>query len=80
MSGPPTFGSTAAAPPNLAPSYPAERTGAQRVAASGLGVPVFTEEDDLKLLHAALRCHYGDAGDRPRVIRLHRVRDGLIEL
>ena len=52
--------------------------------ARALGVPIFTEADDLKLLHTALRdavlCHYGDAGDRPRVIRLHLVRDSLIEV
>jgi hypothetical protein len=50
--------------------------------ARALGVPIFTEADDLDLLQAALRdavlCHYEDEADRPRVIRLHFVRDSLI--
>ena len=50
--------------------------------ARALCAPIFTEADDLKLLHAALhdavRCHYGVEADRPRVIRLHLVQDSLI--
>ena len=50
--------------------------------ARALGVPIFTVEDDLKLVRTALRDavpyhHEADAG-RPRVIRLHLVRDILI--
>ena len=51
-------------------------------AARALGVPIFTEADDLELLQTALRdavlCHYEVEADRPRVIRLHFVRDSLI--
>ena len=46
--------------------------------ARALGVPIFTEADDLKLLHTALRCHCEAEADRPRVSRLHYVRDSLI--
>ena len=50
--------------------------------ARALGVPIFTEADDLEVLQMALRdavlCHYEDEADRPRVIRLHFVRDNLI--
>ena len=50
--------------------------------ARALGVPIFTEADDLEVLPMALRdavlCHYEDEADRPRVIRLHFVRDSLI--
>ena len=46
------------------------------------GVPIFTEADDLDVLQTALRdavlCHYEIEADRPRVIRLHFVRDSLI--
>jgi hypothetical protein len=42
------------------------------------GVSIFTEADNLAELRAAIRdavaCHYPD-GDRPKVIRLHFVRD-----
>ena len=51
-------------------------------AVRALRVLLFTEADDLKLLHTALRdavrCHYEAEADRPRVIRLHLVRDILI--
>jgi hypothetical protein len=50
--------------------------------ARALGVPIFTEADDLETLTAQVRdavlCHYDDDADRPRVIRLHLVRDQLI--
>jgi hypothetical protein len=46
--------------------------------ARALGNSVFTEADDLEALRAAVRdavrCHFDDA-DRPRVIRLHLVRE-----
>jgi hypothetical protein len=45
--------------------------------ARALGHPIFTEADSLDALRAAVRdavrCHF-DAGDRPKVIRLHFVR------
>jgi len=49
--------------------------------ARALGASVFTEADTLDALRAAVRdavaCHYDDA-DRPKVIRLHFVRDEVI--
>jgi len=50
--------------------------------ARALGAPIFTEADDLDALQTAVRdavlCHFEDDADRPRVIRLHLVRDRLI--
>ena len=50
--------------------------------ARALGVPIFTEADDLEALQAEVRdavvCHFDEAADRPRVIRLHLVSDRLI--
>ena len=50
--------------------------------AHALGAAIFTEADDLDSLQAAVRdsvlCHYDDEALRPRVIRLHFVRDRLI--
>jgi hypothetical protein len=52
--------------------------------AHALGVPIFTEADDLDGLASQVRdavlCHFADDADRPRVIRLHHVRDQLIPL
>jgi hypothetical protein len=49
--------------------------------ARALGVSIFTEADDLAMLHEhirdAVRCHFDDA-ERPRVIRLHFVREEII--
>ena len=46
--------------------------------ARALGHSVFTEADDLEALRDAVRdavrCHFDDA-DRPKVIRLHLVRE-----
>jgi hypothetical protein len=46
--------------------------------ARALGHSVFTEADNLEALRAAVRdavrCHFDDA-DRPKVIRLHFVRE-----
>jgi hypothetical protein len=48
--------------------------------ARALGHSVFTEADDLEALRAAVRdavrCHF-DGGDRPKVIRLHLVREEI---
>ena len=50
--------------------------------ARALGAAIFTEADDLEDLQAAVRdavrCHFEDEAVRPRVIRLHFVRDRLI--
>lgn len=49
--------------------------------ASGIDASIVTEADDLDQLRVAIRdavrCHF-DESDRPRVIRLHLVRDEVI--
>ena len=49
--------------------------------ARALGVPIFTEADNVAELHGqvrdAVRCHF-EVADMPKVIRLHFVRDELI--
>jgi hypothetical protein len=49
--------------------------------ARALGVSIFTEADDLTGLHDqvrdAVRCHFEEA-ERPRIIRLHFVREEVI--
>lgn len=49
--------------------------------ARALSAPIFTEADSLDELRAMVRdaveCHF-DEGERPRIIRLHFVRDELI--
>jgi hypothetical protein len=49
--------------------------------ARALGTPIFSEADDLDALQAEVRdavlCHFEDEAQRPRVIRLHLVRDRL---
>jgi hypothetical protein len=50
--------------------------------AKALGHSIFTEADtadELKsMLRDAVRCHFEDSKDAPRVIRLHWVRDEVI--
>lgn len=50
--------------------------------AKALGFSIFTQadtEESLKeQLRDAVKCHFEDAAARPRVIRLHWVRDELI--
>ena len=50
--------------------------------ARALGAPIFSEADDLEALQSAVRdavlCHFADEAERPRMIRLHFVRDQLI--
>lgn len=47
--------------------------------ASALGHSIFTQADDLdalrEMLRDAVRCHFPDEQTRPKVIRLHLVRD-----
>ncbi len=49
--------------------------------ARALGQAIFTEADDMEKLKAmvqdAVRCHFDEA-DRPKLIRLHLVRDEVI--
>ena len=50
--------------------------------ARALGESIFTQADDLVSLQErvrdAVRCHYADETRRPKVIRLHIVRDEVI--
>lgn len=50
--------------------------------AKALGESIFTQADDLKALREmirdAVRCHFPDEQVRPKVIRLHIVRDEVI--
>ena len=46
------------------------------------GAAIFTQADTLAELREgvkdAVRCHFPDEGQRPRIIRLHYVRDEVI--
>ena len=50
--------------------------------ARALGESIFTQADDLKKLREmvrdAVRCHFPDARNYPKAIRLHIVRDEVI--
>jgi hypothetical protein len=50
--------------------------------ARALGESIFTQADDIKTLREVVRdavhCHFPDELTRPRVIRLHIVRDEVI--
>lgn len=50
--------------------------------ARALGFPIFTQadtEEELKtMLKDAVQCHFEEESERPKVIRLHWVRDELI--
>lgn len=50
--------------------------------AQALGEGIFTQAEDLEHLREAVRdavhCHFPDAEARPKVIRLHLVRDEVI--
>ena len=47
-----------------------------------LGESIFTEADDLDslrdMVRDAVRCHFDDEAARPKVIRLHMVRDEVL--
>ena len=49
--------------------------------AQALGVSIYTEADTMAELHEmvrdAVRCHF-EEGERPKIIRLHLVREELI--
>ena len=49
--------------------------------ARALGASIFTEAETLDELRSnildAVRCHFGD-GDRPKMVRLHLVRDEVL--
>lgn len=50
--------------------------------AKALGESIFTEAETMPLLREAVKdavhCHFDDAADRPKMIRLHLVIDELI--
>lgn len=50
--------------------------------ARALGESIFTQADDLKTLREMVRdsvhCHYTDEQNRPKLIRLHIVREEII--
>ena len=50
--------------------------------ARALGESIFTEADDLAALEEnvrdAIRCHFDDEGQRPRIVRLHFTREQVI--
>lgn len=52
--------------------------------ARALGAAIFTEADTWEELRAnirdAIECHYDNLDDRPRVVRLHFVRDEVFAL
>ena len=47
-----------------------------------LGVSVFTQADNMASLGEnvldAVRCHFPDAAERPRMVRLHQVRQEVL--
>ena len=50
--------------------------------ARALGVSIFTEADSMhdlkKAVIDALKCHYDNEDEIPRIIRLHRVQDEIL--
>jgi len=52
--------------------------------AKAIGESLVTEADDLEALRRevadAAHCHFGDRLDRPKLIRLHMVKDELFAL
>ncbi|MBN1344032.1 MAG: 2-oxoisovalerate dehydrogenase [Phycisphaerae bacterium] len=52
--------------------------------ARALGESIFTQADDMdglrKMIRDAVRCHFPDETSRPKMIRLHQVRDEVIAL
>jgi len=52
--------------------------------ARALGASIFTQADDMATLREkvldAVRCHFPEAAERPKVVRLHQVRDEVLAL
>ena len=50
--------------------------------AQALGHSIFTQADTVDELRVmvkdAVRCHFGDAPERPKLIRLHFIRDEVL--
>jgi hypothetical protein len=51
-------------------------------AARALGVSIFTEADTFPALKAnvieAVRCHFEEESERPKLVRLHLVKDEIL--
>ncbi len=52
--------------------------------ARALGASIFTQGDDMPTLREnaldAVRCHFPDDAHRPKMVRLHQVRDEVLVL
>jgi len=52
--------------------------------ARALGESIFTQADDLATLRQnvldAVRCHFSDCAEGPKLVRLHHVRDEVLAL
>jgi len=52
--------------------------------AQAVGASIFTQADDMAALREnvldAVRCHFADQEQRPKMVRLHQVRDEVIAL
>lgn len=52
--------------------------------ARALGAAIFTEADDMEHLRRqvvdAVQCHFGDMQAPPRIVRLHMVKDEVIQV
>jgi len=52
--------------------------------ARAIGTSIFTEADSLEELREKIRdavhCHFEDPAERPKIVRLHFVRDEVIAL
>ena len=52
--------------------------------ARALGYDIFTQGDSIEevrtMVRDAVACHFGERSDRPRVIRLHFVRDEVLSV
>jgi hypothetical protein len=52
--------------------------------ARALGASIFTQAEDLATLREkvldAVRCHFPETARRPKVVRLHQVRDEVLVL
>ncbi len=50
--------------------------------ARALGYSIFTQGEDLEdlrvMIQDAVKCHFDDQSDKPKMIRLHFVRDELV--
>ena len=52
--------------------------------AQALGESIFTQADDIATLRQnvldAVRCHFSDRAEQPKLVRLHQVRDEVLAL